>query len=386
MTDRTDNAERDLAQWALRERVKELTCLYGIARVADKTGIPLEEVVQHVVELLPPAWQYPEVACARITFEGRECCSAGFVAGGQSLASEILIDGAKRGQVELVYVEERPRHDEGPFLKEERSLINEVARQMSLILARRQAEEDRARLQEQLRRVDRLATIGQLAAGVAHELNEPLGAILGYAQLTLKGFGIPDQMSRNLEKIVKASLHSREIIRKLLLFARQVPSEKRAVDLNQMVKESLYLVETRCAKAKVQLVLRLAKDLPAVPADPGQMQQVMLNLAVNAVQSMPSGGTLRVITERAEGHVRLAVEDTGVGMEPEVVAKIFNPFFTTKDVGQGTGLGLSMVHGIVTAHGGTVEVQSLPGKGTRFDVLLPLAAGGAPLASSGDRA
>ena len=366
-----DLKERDPIQWALRERVKELVCLYGIAKVAERPGIPLEEVARNIAALLPPAWQHPEVSTARITIDGNAFCSEPFAEGPFCQSADIVVNGAGRGKVEVFYLQERPPFDEGPFLKEERSLINEVARQVALVLERRQAETERERLQEQLRRADRLATIGKLAAGVAHELNEPLGSILGYAQLTLKDFGIPDQMGLNLEKIVKASLHAREIIRKLLLFSRQVPSEKCPVQLNHVVKDSLYLLESRCIKSGVKIGLRLAKDLPEISADGGQMQQVLLNLGVNAIQAMPGGGILKVITEPAGDHVRMIVEDTGVGMEPATLTQIFNPFFTTKDVGQGTGLGLSVVHGIIAGHGGTIHVDSAPGRGSRFEILLP---------------
>ena len=363
--------ERDRTQWALRERVKELTCLYGIAQVSDKPGLTMEEAARRVVDLLPPAWQYPEATAARITLDGTAFCSAVFKEGPHRQTAEIRVEGFLRGAVEVFYTEEEPEADEGPFLKEERSLIDEVAHQVGLMLERRQAEAEKSRLQEQLLRADRLATIGQLAAGVAHELNEPLGAILGYSQLQLKSFGLPDHTGHDLERIVKASLHAREIVRKLLLFSRQVPSQKKAVQVNQAVKEVLYLLESRCKKAHVQVILRLAQEPTEVLADPGQLQQVILNLGVNAVQSMPSGGTLRFVTQRDGGQVLLAVEDTGTGMPPEVLTQVFNPFFTTKDVGQGTGLGLSVVHGIVAAHGGTIHAESSVGKGTRFEVRLP---------------
>jgi signal transduction histidine kinase len=363
----------DPAQWALGERVKELTCLYGVSQIAWKHGITMPEMAAQVVALLPPAWQYPNIASARILLDGQSFLSEPFAEGPFRQSAEIVVEGTARGKVEVFYIEECPAFDEGPFLKEERSLLDEVAHQLSLVAERKDAEAERERLQEHLLRADRMATIGKLAAGVAHELNEPLGAILGYAQLSLKSFGLADQTGRNMEKIVKASLHAREIIRKLLLFSRQTAVEKRPVSINALVKESLYLIESRCAKSGVQVVLRLGKDLPELLADAGQIQQVVLNLCINAIQAMSGGGTLRVITDRTGEFIRLAVEDTGKGMEEEVVRQIFTPFFTTKDVGQGTGLGLSVVHGIVDSHGGRIDLATTPGKGTRVDVLLPVA-------------
>jgi len=273
--------------------------------------------------------------------------------------------------VEVVYSEEKPELDEGPFLKEERDLIDTVAAQTELIIQRKLAEEEGSRLSEQLRHADRLATIGQLSAGVAHELNEPLGSILGFAQITRKSTGLADQAAQDLDKIIKASLHAREIIKKLMLFGRQAPMQKTRVNLNKIVDEGLYLVESRCAKEGIKLTRILAPDLPEITADPSQLNQVLINLVVNSIQAMPKGGALTVQTVAGPEHVSLVVEDSGVGMSEEQVKKIFIPFYTTKEIGQGTGLGLPVVHGIVTSHNGSIKVDSKVGQGTRFEIRLP---------------
>lgn len=364
------------AQVALRERVKELTCLYGITQLVERPSISLEEILQGIVKLLPPAWQYPEITFGRIILDGRSYSTPRFQEGQQKQTADIVVSGERRGVVEVVYAEKKPELDEGPFLKEERSLIDAIAGQVALIIERRQAEEDKSKLQDQLRHADRLATIGQLAAGVAHELNEPLGNILGFTQLAKKCPGLPKQAEQDIEKAVIASLHAREVVKKLMLFARRMPPKKTQVNLNQLVEEGLYFLESRCAKEGIKLVRSLSPDLPEITADPGQLTQVLVNLIVNAVQAMPEGGGLTVQTLAGEGHVSLIVEDTGVGMSEEVMQKIFIPFFTTKDVDQGTGLGLPVVHGIVTSHGGSIKVDSKLACGTRFEVKLPLT--GAP--------
>lgn len=360
------------AQVALRERVKELTCLYGIAKVAAKPGISFQEILQGTVELLPPGWLYPDVASARIVFDECSYSAAGFRENLQTQTAEIVVDGEKRGTIEVAYSQEMPALDEGPFLKEERNLINAIAREVALIIEGRQMEEDKRRLQEQLRHADRLATLGQLAAGVAHELNEPLASILGFAQLAGKTPGIPDQVRKDNEKIVAASLHAREIVNKLKLSARQAPPRKERVDLNDIVNGGLYFVESRCAKAGIELVKVLEPDLPKIVADAGQLYQVLTNLVVNAMQAMPDGGRITIQTARGGTGISLRVEDTGVGMDKEVLENIFAPFFTTKGVDEGTGLGLAVVHGIVTSHGGSISVTSTVGQGTRFEVLFPI--------------
>jgi signal transduction histidine kinase len=360
-------------QIALRERVKELSCLYDIARAAGAADASLDDILQATVDLLPPAWLYPEIASARVELDGtvfRSPVPAASVAA--RLRADIVIERSRRGEVEIDYHGRRPTLDEGPFLREERNLIDAIARELALIVIQRSAVDERQRLQDQLRHADRLATIGQLSAGVAHELNEPLGSILGFAQLARKDLQIPDQVQRDLDKIINASLHAREVIGKLMLFARQAPPQKNWVNLNVLIQDGLYFLESRCAKSGIALQRELAPELPEVTADPGQLYQVLINLAVNAIQAMPDGGELTFRTVDGGDSVALVVEDTGVGMSEEVRAQVFLPFFTTKDVGEGTGLGLAVADGIVKSHDGQLSVESRPGAGARFTVTLPV--------------
>lgn len=357
---------------ALHERVKELTCLYGISQLAQKPGLTLDKILQGVVELLPPAWQYPEITSAKIIIDGKVYAKQNLKEPGAKQIADIVIDNTNRGRVEVVYANEKPELDEGPFLKEERNLINAVAGHVAFIIERKEAEIEKSKLENQLRHADRLATIGLLAAGVAHELNEPLANILGFAQLSKKCSELPRQVRKDLEKIESASLYSREIIKKLLVFARQIPPEKIQVNLNKIIDEGLYFFKARCAKEGIELVSSLSSDLPEIIADSAQLNQVLVNLVVNAIQAMPKGGKLLVQTSSQQDNVLLIVEDTGIGIEEHVIEKIFIPFFTTKEIGQGTGLGLPVVHGIVTSHGGSINVKSKVGHGTRFEIILPL--------------
>jgi len=357
---------------ALTERVKELTCLYGIAQIAGEPGISLEEIIQRIVELLPHAWQYPEITLARIMYDGASYTSPGFREYHNKQTTDIFIDGMPIGTIDIFYMLEKPQADEGPFLKEERNLINAVARQVALITERKQAEEDKLKLHAQLRHADRLSTIGMLAAGVAHELNEPLGNILGFAQLAKKTPEVPVSAKQDIEKIETASLQAREIIKKLLVFARQRPPKKSRINLNQVVQDSFYFFKAQCTKEDVELIHALSPNLPEIIADPSQLNQVLVNLIVNALQSMSAGGKITVRTWSSDHHVYLSVEDTGPGISRENLEKIFVPFFTTKDIGHGTGLGLPVVHGIITSHGGLIDVDSKVDSGTRFEIRLPI--------------
>jgi signal transduction histidine kinase len=355
-----------------RERVKELTCLYEIARISSKQHLTVDEILSKIVTVLPPAWQYPEVTIGRIVLNDKEYATEENYSAQHVQKANVTIDNINRGFIEIIYKEDKPELDEGPFLQEERKLIDTIAREIAAIVERKQAEEDRKRLQEQLLHADRLATIGQLAAGVAHELNEPLGGILGFAQLAGKHPDLPEQVEKDLGKIESATLHAREVIRKLMLFSRQSPPSKRKINLNDLIEDGLYFLESRCAKAGIVVTRNLSTNLPEITADPAQINQVLINLVVNAVQAMEEGGTLSVDTLYESDFVYLTVTDTGSGISPEMKKKIFIPFYTTKDIGEGTGLGLAVVHGIVRSHGGSIEIDSQLEEGTKFIIRLPI--------------
>lgn len=359
------------AQWVAGERVKELACLYTIAKIAERRETPLRETLLGVAAAIPPAWQHPALASARIVVDEATHESPDFRGGHHRLSADVVVRGAIRGRVEVFYAEDPAVLEDPPFLPEERKVLDEVAREVAAILERSEAERASERLETQLRHADRLATIGQLAAGVAHELNEPLAGILGFAQLSSKAAGLPEQVAKDLDRIVRATLHAREVVRKLMLFGRPAEPREAAVNLNRVVDESLRLLEGRLADSGVRVDRTLDAALPEIAADPSQMHQILVNLVVNALQAMTGGGTLRVLTSTTPGGVELRVEDSGIGMTEEVLRQIFDPFFTTKEDGTGTGLGLPVVHGIVRGHGGTIEVESEPGRGSRFVVRLP---------------
>lgn len=368
----------------LQEREKELSCLYAVSQIIVEAGLARPERIRRIVTTLPHALQFPDRAVARITLDDERFESPGYERVGTVQCVDLVVEGVRRGAVEVGYVSTSPASEEDPWLPEERSLLENIARQVSLFITRQESAARRAALEEQLRHADRLATIGQLAAGVAHEMNEPLSSVLGFAQLALKAPATPQLVIDDLREIVAASLRAREIVKKLLLFAHQTQLEKAPINLNEIVEEALFLLEAGCEKQGIRLLRHLAADLPTVEADPIQLRQVLVNLTVNAMQAIAAEGTVTVETRAELQHVVLSVSDTGHGMSPETLSKIFNPFFTTKDAGKGTGLGLSVVHGIVVSHSGKIDVESREGEGSRFIVRLPNSGNphsGNPLAS-----
>jgi signal transduction histidine kinase len=357
---------------ALQERVKELTCLYDINEAVRRSSVSLDDILKEIADLITRAWRYPEIASSRIRLDGNVYLSGNFRDGPSRIRASILVNKMRRGEVEVIYSEERPKRDEGPFLYEERKLIEAIAQKISTIITDKEAEQEREQLKDQLHHADRLATIGQLASGVAHEINEPLAGILGFSQLVLKDESLSPQARKDLGKIKSSALHTREIVKKLLFFSRQMPSRKMAVNPNTIIREVLAILEGHIKKAKVNLVMRLQPGIIHIMADPSQISQVIINLVVNALHAMPDGGALTIESLGSDKGISIGVEDTGTGMSEKVKSQLFTPFFTTKDVDKGTGLGLPVAHGIVGAHGGTIKVESAPGGGTRFEVHLPI--------------
>ncbi len=226
-------------------------------------------------------------------------------------------------------------------------------------------------MQEQLRRTERLAELGTLASGMAHEIGTPMNVIQGRAEYLLQRT-TEEPIKKGLATIIAQVERITKIMNQLLTFARRRPIERKPMDLKKTIADCLDIVQERLKQHRVEVETSYAEPLPLVHADPDQMSQVLLNLVLNAIQAMPEGGRLSLALEPEGPGMKLSVADTGSGMPAETLNKIFDPFFTTKDVGAGTGLGLTVVHGIVEDHGGAIHVYSVPGRGTTFTIHLPI--------------
>jgi PAS domain S-box-containing protein len=233
---------------------------------------------------------------------------------------------------------------------------------------------DRDELERRLVQADKLSSIGLLAAGVAHEVNTPLAVISTYSQMLAKQLTGDDQKSKLLEKISKQTFRASEIVNSLLNFSRTSPTEFVQLDLNRILKETLTLIEHQLEKSGVTIRASFSDALPSTRGNGGKLQQVFLNLFLNARDAMPDGGTLTVRSWGEAGYAHVEIADTGFGISPENLARIYDPFFTTKSAKKGTGLGLSVTYGIVQEHNGIIEVESRVGAGTRFRLEFPAAA------------
>lgn len=274
----------------------------------------------------------------------------------------------------------------GPFTDPDRAFVETVAGSLAVAIenarmytevqaqlaALERAHAQLVETQAQLVESAKLASIGQLAAGLAHEINNPIGIILGFAQLI--GQRTEDEkLKRYAGTMEREAIRVRGIVSDLLGFARQAAAESRRMDLREVLEAALRLVEYQLIKENVQVVRAYAAEPGWVMADQDQLLQVLMNLIQNARQAMPQGGALTLRTWTGGGTAYFAVTDTGTGIPPEDLGHVFDPFFTTKPVGQGTGLGLSVSYGIIKRCGGEIRVRSEPGAGTTFWVGLPLA-------------
>jgi len=235
--------------------------------------------------------------------------------------------------------------------------------------------------QKQLIQAEKMNALGQLAASIAHEINNPLAGALVYTKLLSKKVGgdsfDKEETITNLSKIESAVSHCSTLVRGLLDFARQSTPVLQQVTVRDVVDNVMTVVGHQAEMSHVEVTKEETSPSPAVLADPHQLQQVLTNLVINAIQAMPDGGRLTIRTSADEdGQVSVSVEDTGCGIAPENIDKLFTPFFTTKEEVKGVGLGLAVSHGIVERHGGKIEVQSEVGKGTTFTVHLPAYGGG----------
>ena len=514
--ERQRNADREQLierTYSLGERVKELGCLYEVARITAQEDMPPDAVLQAIVDLIPPSWQYPDSTCARIVLEGRQAATANFKESAWEQTSDIIVAGKKAGVVEVYLLQEMLTSEEVPFLEEERELLDGIAqlvrlytkrkraekarnlarsdleqvfentaagmcvidtdynmervnprflsmfemkeqevvgrkchelwqgphchtpgcpmrqivagsdacdyeidkelggdKKISYIVAaapfkdpsgkivgivesfvditrRKAAEEEKALLEDQYLQSQKMEAVGRLAGGVAHDFNNMLGIITGYTELALTKVGEFDPLRKNLTEILKAAGRSSDLTRQLLAFSRRQTVEPRVLNLNDVTDKSRSLLG-RLIGEDIELKLVPADDLWNVKIDPSQVDQIMVNLMVNARDAI--GGVGSIIIETANmvfdevycqqhveflpgEYVQLCVTDSGTGMDKETIEHIFEPFFTTKGEHSGTGLGLSTVFGIVKQNIGFVNVYSEPGHGTTFKIYLPRA-------------
>lgn len=374
---------RRQSEWALRERVKELRTLYELGRVVEDQMKPVDEALAEATRVLPGGWQYPDSAVSAIEWEDQVYGAESLGDCRSTISAPLVVEGEPVGTVTVGYLDRFPAAFEGPFLKEERELINMVADRLANMIERQQAEAQRVALEQQLRQSQKMESVGRLAGGVAHDFNNMLGVILGNVEILLEEVDSSDPHYGDLMDIQMAAHRATDLTRQLLAFARKQTIDPRVLDLNTTIEGMTGMLE-RLIGENIDLQWKPANMRLLVQMDPGQIEQVLVNLVINARDAIQSTGQLMIESSLVSvedtwhyadvtsgEYVMLAVSDDGVGMDAETRAAIFEPFFTTKPQGSGTGLGLATVYGIVRQNGGFINVYSEPGQGATFRVYFP---------------
>jgi len=374
----------------LNERVKELTVLHHTARLLQDHTRPSQALLQEIATILPAAFDHVELACARVVFDGVEYRSINFGSGQWKQSAHFTTSGGKHGAVEIAYAENKGVQSRPSFLPEEKSLLESVAEMLQLYLERKEAQESVERITEELiernkelwnlqqesGRIGQAAALGWMTGAIAHELGTPLNSVLGYTQL-LAQEDLPEKARRHAKTIESQVQRMANIVQYYLDRTRGSISKRGHVNLNELVQETLLLLKPVFTEKNVQVVAQLADSLPSLAAHSGSLQRVLINLLNNAVDSLGRERKITISTQSArqteEGRTGIIVEisDTGSGIAPDVLPKVFDFFITTKDPGSGTGLGLAVCREIVKEHGGKIAITSQIEKGTTVRIFLP---------------
>jgi signal transduction histidine kinase len=350
----------------LNERVKELNCLYKISKICQNYNQSLNETFHQILNAIPQGWQYPDELIAYINFDneifGEKPAKNPVI----YTSNCIVINGEHRGELVVYYT--NIKHT---FLDEEKPLLNKISIETASFIERFEQREKEKVIAEKMRFNDRLAVLGELTAGIAHELNTPLGNILGYAEL-LKNAEINPEKKADAQKIILSAKNAREIVKRLMYFSCEMPQQFGIGNINEQIAENIGLLQKQLTDNQVNLKLNLTDNLPLVRLDKIQFSQLLFNLVLNAINAMDYNGEITINTTVTDNDVLLSIKDNGKGISEENKPKMFQPFFTTKPKGKGTGLGLAVVHGIVQNHKGTIQVNSTLGKGTEFIITFPI--------------
>ncbi|MGM5469817.1 sensor histidine kinase [Flavobacteriaceae bacterium LMO-SS05] len=354
----------------LRERIKELTCLYDVSSIIANVNFEqLEETFEAIAFSLKKAFQFPEKTDIIVETEIATAKTGVPASTGASIVSPILIFNEPKGKI--VATIDSSHSKTINFLKEEQLLIDNIALKVGSLLEHIEIKSNELSMKRQMERADRLTILGELTAGIAHELNTPLANILGFAELLKPKLEEDPQSNSDLEKIITNAIFSREVVKKLMFFACEMPQEMKPLNVVSIIKESINLLEPTFRKNEVKYIVKIEDDAMMLRADTVQVTQIIFNLLMNAIYFSPKNGLVTIEASQNKNNIILKITDEGKGLSEEALQKVFQPFYTTKLVGEGSGLGLSVVHGIVLSHKGTISVKNHSKKGAIFEVRLP---------------
>ncbi|SFS51350.1 sensor histidine kinase [Lutibacter maritimus] len=354
----------------LKERIKELSCLYSVTSIIMNCNYDkIEDCIEKIAYSLKDAFQYSEDTCITIKTDEYTISTLEYPKKMPTIQSQINVFNTKIGELTAGY--NNNKLTENSFLYEEKQLLEKVSIEIGNLLERKKIQENEVLLKRKVERADRISILGEITAGIAHELNTPLANILGFAELLKTNFIEDKQTTKDLDKIINSAIFSREVVKKLMYFACEIPQQITVVNMNNTITEAINLLEPSFKKKNIKYVLKFQKPTIQLNVDSIQLIQVIFNMVLNAIYFSPENGEIQIETLDNKNNVILNISDQGPGIKHAIADKIFNPFFTTKPVGDGVGLGLSVVHGIIKSHKGTITHLPNSPKGTIFSIKFP---------------
>jgi len=350
----------------LKERIKELTCLHEVSSIiVNANTTDILDTLKAIAFSLKKGFQFIEETEILIEIPDLNF-NTNAINNKHKISSNIILFNKVKGKIIASLKEEHLL-----FLKEEQTLLDSVALKLGNLLERIEIQKNEISLKRQMERADRLTILGELTAGIAHELNTPLANILGFAELLKEDFGSNKKISNDLDKIISNAIFSREVVKKLMFFSCKMPQEKQEIDIVPNIKNAIALLEATFRKEQVKHEVKIANKELWLKADTVQITQIIFNLIINAIYFAPKNSLVTIEAYETEEHIILKISDEGKGILEKDLDKIFQPFFTTKSAGDGSGLGLSVVHGIIASHNGTISAKNNKKKGACFTVKLP---------------
>lgn len=354
----------------LKERIKELTCLYEVSSIIVNNDYKeLDKTLYSIALSLRRALQYDNNTIVEIHSGPFHLISSALPRNSVTIERDIKVFNEPKGSIIIHYPASKYKKDD--FLKEEIILLKTVAVNIGDLLERAAIHENEAVVKRKMEHADRLSILGEITAGIAHELNTPLANILGFAELLKSKENTDNQSSKDIEKIINSAIYSREVVKKLMFFACEMPQNMTQVDIIPVVSDAMNLLEATFTKNEVKYKVQLPKEEVLLKVDTIQLTQVIFNLVLNAIYFSPKNGLIKLRVSQTTKKIVLKIADEGPGIKQENVDKIFQPFFTTKGVGNGSGLGLSVVHGIIKGHRGTIDYKSNNPSGSIFTITFP---------------
>lgn len=353
----------------LKERVKELTCLYEISKTISRSSSIEKQVLKKIISSTKKAWRYSEHTIIEIQVPDYILSTSQLEDESVSQSSVINVANSTVGFIKVHYP--KSKYTNNDFLKEEQILLDTIALEIGNYLEKFKNIEKKQLLMRTVERIDRLSVLGEMTAGIAHELNTPLGNILGYSEL-IKSCNQDPEIDADITTVINSVIYCREIVKKLMFFSCEMPQQLQLKEIKPIVTFALSFLKQNFQEKRIISEVIFKNDPIIARIDSVQITQVLFNLIINAIHASPEKSTIKVVIESDSENLSITIEDQGSGISDTIKKKIFEPFFTTKPINDGCGLGLSVVHGIVKNHNGEILVRDNKPTGTIFLIKLPL--------------